>query len=127
MELSGLSSLFRSVPVFCVSSFLPEAVGAVGKWKPLLFSTFPRAHFSFVFLAPPLNPTAAEAVGMWESRAVGEIPKESWEEWESRFWISILPILRHFHGSPAARLHGLFFFLSIVRRKRNDSVPVSIM
>ena len=27
---------------------------------------------------------------MWESRAVGEIPKESWEEWESRFWISIL-------------------------------------
>src|SRR5438128_8075708 len=25
------------------------------------------------------------------------------------------------------RLHGLFFFRSIVRRKRNDSVPVSMM
>ena len=45
---------------------------------------------------------------MWESRAVGEIPKESWEEWESRFWISILSTLRHFHGSPAAASRFVF-------------------
>lgn len=58
---------------------------------------------------------------MWESRAVGEISKESWEEWESCFWISILSTLRHFHGSPAAGFTVYSF--SFPSSGGNETIP----
>ena len=58
---------------------------------------------------------------MWESRVVGEIPKESWEEWESCFWISILSTLRHFHGSPAAGI--MVYFSSFPSSGGNGTIP----
>src|SRR5580658_4358391 len=37
---------------------------------------------------PLFHPAHAGAVGMWESRGVGEISKGRWEVWETGFWVS---------------------------------------
>ena len=48
---------------------------------------FLRLVFRFVDIV-----LVAGAVGMWESRGLGEIPKELWEEGEACFWLSTLSI-----------------------------------
>src|SRR5712692_5697505 len=43
-----------------------------------------------VFGFPLFHPGRSQAVGMWESRAVGEISKGRWEEWETCLRFSTL-------------------------------------
>ena len=51
--------------------------------------------FGFREGRPPLR-----AVGMWKSRAVCEISKGRWKEWESFFAFPLFPRTRHFHRPP---------------------------
>jgi hypothetical protein len=81
-----------------VFTLLPQAVGAVGKWESCFgISTFPRptVKLSSVCVARERGGgVAARAVGMWKSRAVGEISKERGKGGETRFLV-----FHAFHGS----------------------------
>ena len=57
-----------------------------------------------VFGFPLFHGRSAGAVGMWESRAVGEIPKGRWEGWETCLWFSTLSTVPAFPQLPLFRV-----------------------
>src|SRR5258708_6032189 len=101
-----------------------------GRWESgnrFLVSTFPRATFQFRFSgsSPQSN----------SSRSGGNVGiSRRWRDSQGVVGRMGIPLLDfHSFHTPAfprlarRQLHGLLFLLSIVRRKRNDSVPVSMM
>src|SRR5713226_8123344 len=108
--------------------FLP-AGGSRGGGKVETAFWFPLSHgphLSFVFPLLPQSNSSRSGGNVGISRR-----RRDSQGVVGRMGIPLLDF--HSFHTPAfprlarRRLHGLFFFLSIVRRKRNDSVPVSMM